>query len=99
MLAVSPPNSIRGACFLRQWRFTMCVCNLATSRFNLRSEPEEVPAPWVRSFLPNRVYLEKIESEQANIIGRFRGDERFFGTQLFITPNGGTSSTLQWAVD
>jgi hypothetical protein len=47
------------------------------------------PKPWFAIFLPNRVYLQKIESEQANISWRFR-DERagFFGTHLLITPNG-----------
>ena len=43
----------------------------------------------VRHFLPNRVYLEKIESEQANVTWRFRGERAgFFGTQLLITPKG-----------
>ncbi len=62
--------------FLRQWRFT-----------DVRVQSGDVP--WFAVFLPNRVYLEKIESEQANIIWRFRGERAgFFGTQLFITPNG-----------
>jgi hypothetical protein len=55
-----------------------------------KAHPEAVPGkPWFAIFLPNRVYFEKIESEQANITWRFR-DERagFFGTQLLITPNG-----------
>jgi len=54
------------------------------------ANPEAVPSkPWFAIFLPNRVYLEKIESEQANITWRFRGERAgFFGTHLLITPNG-----------
>ena len=47
------------------------------------------PKPWFAIFLPNRVYLKKIQSDQANITWRFRGEQAgFFGTQLLITPNG-----------
>ena len=45
--------------FLRQWRFTDGVCNLATSRVQIyEANPEAVPGkPWFAIFLPNRVYL------------------------------------------
>ncbi len=43
----------------------------------------------VCSFFANRVYLKKIQSDQANVTWRFRGERAgFFGTQLLITPNG-----------
>jgi len=66
------------------------VCNRDVEIQIYEANPEAVPGkPWFAIFLPNRVYLEKIESEQANITWRFR-DERagFFGTQLLVTPNG-----------
>ncbi len=55
------------------------------------AHPEPVRAkPWFAIFLPNRVYLKKIHSDQANITWRFRGEQAgFFGTQLLITPSGG----------
>ena len=55
-----------------------------------KANPEAVaPKPWFAIFLPNRVYLERIETPQANITWRFRGDRAgFFGTQLLITPHG-----------
>ena len=78
--------------FLRQWRFTDVHVQSGDVEIQIyEAYPEPVrPKPWFAIFLPNRVYLEKIESEHANITWRFH-DERagFFGTQLFITPNGG----------
>jgi hypothetical protein len=48
-----------------------------------------VPKPWFAVFLPNKVYLKRIESPQANITWRFRSKRAgFFGTQLLITPHG-----------
>jgi hypothetical protein len=77
--------------FLRQWRFTDVRVQSGNVEIQIyEANPEAVPRkPWFAIFLPNRVYMEKIESEQANITWRFR-DERagFFGTQLLITPNG-----------
>jgi hypothetical protein len=77
--------------FLRQWRFTDVRVESGDVEIQIyEANPEAVPAkPWFAIFLPNRVYLEKIESEQANITWRFRGERAgFFGTQLLITPNG-----------
>jgi len=77
--------------FLRQWRFTDVRVESGDVEIQIyEAIPEAVPAkPWFAIFLPNRVYLEKIESEQANITWRFRGARAgFFGTQLLITPNG-----------
>jgi hypothetical protein len=77
--------------FLRQWRFTDVRVQSGDVEIQIyEANPEAVPVkPWFAIFLPNRVYLEKIESEQVNMTWRFR-DERagFFGTQLLITPNG-----------
>lgn len=77
--------------FVRQWRFTDVRVESGDVEIQIyEANPEAAPAkPWFAIFLPNRVYLEKIESEQANIIWRFRGERAgFFGTQLLITPNG-----------
>jgi hypothetical protein len=77
--------------FLRQWRFDGVQVQSGEVEIQIyEAHPEAVvPKPWFAFFWPNRVYLKKIESEQANITWRFR-DERagFFGTQLLITPNG-----------
>ena len=77
--------------FLRQWRFTDVRVQSGDVDIQIyKANPEAVPAkPWFAIFLPNRVYLEKIESAQANVTWRFRGERAgFFGTQLLITPNG-----------
>src|SRR5260370_22117947 len=47
------------------------------------------PKPWFAIFLPNRGYVKKIESPQADITWQFRGERAgFFGTQLLITTHG-----------
>ena len=77
--------------FLRQWRFTDVHVQSGDVEIQIyEANPEAVPGkPWFATFLPNRVYLEKIESEQANITWQFRGERAgFFGTNLVITPNG-----------
>jgi len=77
--------------FLRQWRFTDVRVQSGDVEIQIyEANPEAVPRkPWFAIFLPNRVYLEKIESEQANITWPFRGERAgFFGIQLLITPNG-----------
>jgi hypothetical protein len=77
--------------FLRQWRFTDVRVQSGDVEIQIyEANPEAVPSkPWSAISLPNRVYLEKIESEQANITWRFRGQRAgFFGTHLLITPNG-----------
>jgi hypothetical protein len=77
--------------FLRQWRFTDVRVQSGDVEIQIyEANPEVVPGKsWFAIFLPNRVYLQKIESEQANISWRFRGERAgFLGTQLLITPNG-----------
>jgi hypothetical protein len=55
--------------FLRQWRFTDVHVQSGDVEIQIyEANPEAVPGkPWFAIFLPNRVYLEKIESEQTNI--------------------------------
>jgi hypothetical protein len=77
--------------FLRQWRLDDVHVQSGDVEIQIyEAHPEPVgPKPWFAIFLPNRVYLKKIQSEQANITWRFRGERAgFFGTQLLITPNG-----------
>jgi hypothetical protein len=77
--------------FLRQWRLNDVYVQSGDVEIQIyEAHPEAVkPKPWFAIFLPNRVYLEKIHSEQANITWRLRGKRAgFFGTQLLITPNG-----------
>jgi hypothetical protein len=77
--------------FLRQWRLDGVHVQSGNVEIQIyEAHPEPVkPKPWFAIFLPNRVYLEKIESDQANITWRFRGERAgFFETQLLITPNG-----------
>jgi len=77
--------------FLRQWRFDSVQVESGDVEIQIyEAHPEAVrPKPWFAIFLPNRVYLTKIQSEQANITWRLRGERvGFFGTQLLITPNG-----------
>jgi hypothetical protein len=77
--------------FLRQWRFTEVRVQSGDVEIQIyEANPEAAPGkPWFAIFLPNRVYLKKIQSDRANVTWRFR-DERagFFGSQLLITPNG-----------
>jgi hypothetical protein len=77
--------------FLRQWRLDDVHVQSGDVEIQIyQAHPEAVtPKPWFAIFLPNRVYLEKIQSEQANITWRLRGERAgFFGTRLLITPNG-----------
>ena len=55
--------------FLRQWRFTDVRVQSGDVEIQIyEAHPEPVkPKPWFAIFLPDRVYLEKIQSEQANI--------------------------------
>jgi len=88
--------------FLRQWRLDGVHVQSGDVEIQIyEAHPEPVkPKPWFAIFLPNRVYLEKIQSEQANITWRFRGERAgFFGTQCSSPRTAGTSSTLQRAAD
>lgn len=77
--------------FLRQWRLDDVQVQSGDVEIQLyEPHPEATPRkPWFAIFLPNRVYLKKIHSEQANITWHLRGERAgFFETQLLITPNG-----------
>jgi hypothetical protein len=77
--------------FVRQWRFTDVRMQSGDVEIQIyKANPEAVaPKPWFAIFLPNKVYLKRIETPQANITWRFRGERAgFFGTQLLITPHG-----------
>jgi hypothetical protein len=77
--------------FLRQWKFDGVQVQSGEVEIQIYEAHPEAAAqkPWFAFFWPNRVYLTKIESEQANITWRFRGERAgFFGIQLLITPNG-----------
>ena len=62
--------------FLRQWRLDGVHVQSGDVEIQIyEPHPEPVkPKPWFAIFLPNRVYLQKIESQKANITWRFRGE-------------------------
>ena len=77
--------------FVRQWRFNDVRVQSGDVEIQIyKANPEAVvPKPWFAIFLPNRVYLKRIETPQANVTWQFRGERAgFFGTQLLITPHG-----------
>jgi hypothetical protein len=77
--------------FVRQWRFTDVRVQSGDVEIQIyKANPEAVAhKPWFAIFLPSRVYLKRIETPQANVTWRFRGEQAgFFGTQLLITPHG-----------
>jgi len=77
--------------FIRQWRFSEIRIESGEVEIQIyEANPEEVtPKPWFAFFLPNRVYIKRIESEHANVTWQFRGERAgLFGTQLLITPHG-----------
>jgi hypothetical protein len=77
--------------FIRQWRFSDIRVQSGEVAIQIyEAHPEAIePKPWFSIFLPNRVFLKHIESERSDITWQFRGQRvGFFGTQLFITPNG-----------
>jgi hypothetical protein len=77
--------------FIRQWRFNYVHIQSGDVAIHVyEANPEAVePKPWFAFFLPNRVYLKRIESEQANVAWRLRGERAgFFGTRLLITLHG-----------
>jgi hypothetical protein len=77
--------------FIRQWRFSEIHVGSGEVEIQIyQSHAEEVASkPWFAVFLPNRVYLKRIEAERADVTWRFRGERAgFFGTHLLITPHG-----------
>jgi hypothetical protein len=77
--------------FVRQWRFSGVRVESGDVEIQIyKATPQAVPPkPWFSIFLPNRVYLEKIETPHANVTWQFRGERAgFLDTQLLITPHG-----------
>ena len=77
--------------FIRQWRFSDIHVESGEVEIQIyEANPEEVaPKPWFALFLPNRVYMKRIESERANVTWQFRGKRAgLYGTRLLITPQG-----------
>ncbi len=77
--------------FIRQWRFSDIHVESGEVEIQIyEARPEQVTSkPWFAFFLPNRVYLERIEAKSVDVTWRFRGGRAgFFDTQLLITPHG-----------
>ena len=77
--------------FVRQWRFNDVRVQSGDVEIQIYEANAEAmaPKPWFAVFMPNRVYVKRIETPQANITWQFRGGRAgFFGTQLLITPHG-----------
>jgi len=77
--------------FVRQWRFNYVHVQSGDVAIQVyEANPQAVtPKPWFAIFLPNRVYVKRIESERANVTWRLHGEQAgFFGTRLLITPHG-----------
>jgi len=77
--------------FLRRWELDEVHIQSGEVGIQIyEANPEGVSSrPWFSIFLPNRVYLKRIESEPANVTWQFRGERAvFFGTRLLITPHG-----------
>jgi hypothetical protein len=78
------------AVFVRSWQLDEVHVQSAEVEIQIyEHKPEPVSLKsWFSIFLPNRVDLERIESESANVIWPFRGERAgFFGTRLLITPH------------
>ena len=93
--------------FLRRWQLD--EVRIAGGEVGIQvyePKPEPSPAkPWYHVFLPQRVYLKRVESEPADVTWRLRGERAgFFGTRLLITPHGrdfnyqATGGTLKMAL-
>jgi hypothetical protein len=77
--------------FSRQWRFDEVHVQSGEVEIQIyEAHPEATTErPWFTAFLPNRVYLKRIESDQADITWRLRGEQAgLLRTRLLITPHG-----------
>ena len=93
--------------FVRQWKFDGVHVQSGDVEVQIYEHtPEPISSkPWFSIFLPNRVLLNRIESEHSNVTWIFRGETAgFFGTHLLITPQGrdfeyvATGGTLKMAL-
>ena len=77
--------------FLRRWQLD--GVHIQSGEVGIQTyEPKPEPSPskpWYHIFLPNRVHLQRVWSEPADVTWRFRNEKGgFFGTRLLITPHG-----------
>jgi hypothetical protein len=77
--------------FLRRWQLD--EVHIQAGEVGIQTyEPKPEPSPskpWYHIFLPNRVHLQRVWSEPADVTWRFRNEKGgFFGTRLLITPHG-----------
>ena len=77
--------------FLRRWQLDQVHIQSGEVAIQVyEPKPEPSPAkPWYAIFLPDRVYLKRVESEPVDVTWQFRNKRAgFFGTRLLITPHG-----------
>ena len=77
--------------FLRRWQLD--YIRIPSGRAEIQTyepKPEnKPPKPWYSIFLPDRVHLEKVVCDSADVTWRLRGRQAgFFKTGLVITPHG-----------
>ena len=77
--------------FLRRWQLD--VLNIDSGEVEVQlyePKPEPSPArPWFHLFLPDRVYLKRVDADPADVTWQFRNEKGgFFATHLVITPHG-----------
>ncbi len=77
--------------FLRRWQLDEVRVQsgeVGIQVYEPKPEPSPIK-PWYAIFLPDRVYLSRVESEPVDVTWRFRQKRAgFFGTRLLITPHG-----------
>ena len=77
--------------FLRRWQLDEVHVDGGEVGIQIyEPKPEPSPSkPWYHVFLPDRVYLDRVWSDPADVTWRFRNEKGgFFGTRLLITPHG-----------
>jgi hypothetical protein len=77
--------------FLRRWQLDEVQIDSGEVGIQVyEPKPEPSPAkPWFHIFLPDRVYLKRVEADPTDITWRFRNEKGgFFKTHLVITPHG-----------
>lgn len=77
--------------FLRRWQLDEVRIQSGEVGIQVyEPKPDATPAkPWFHIFLPDRVYLKRVESEPVDVTWQFRDRKGgFFGTRLLITPHG-----------
>lgn len=77
--------------FLRRWQLD--EVRIQTGEVGIQvyePHPEPSPAkPWFALFLPDRVYLKKVEADPVDVTWQFREKRSgFFKTRLLVTPHG-----------